>query len=893
MKNLLLGVFLMIGIGVFAQGTVSGTVIDMEMSSPLPGANVQVVGTSNGTTTNFDGEFSLEVSTSTGKIRISYLGFKTQEIDFEIESGQSLDLGEINLQASADALDEIVVIGKGVVDVAIGRDTPVAVSTVTSKDIQKRSGNEEFPTLLRSVPSVYANTQGGGYGDSEIRVRGFDQSNTAVLLNGQPINGMEDGNMYWSNWQGVKDIASAVQVQRGLGASKLAISSVGGTINIVTETYNNTERSYVQQDVANGNYTKSTAYHTTGANENGWSSTYMLSYWQGEGNYYDGTEGEGLTYFFSVGYKPSDEHAFNLLLTGAPQTHDQAYQGNIGNALDYGRRYNSNWGTRNGEYYNERTNFYHKPVVNLNWDWNISDDTDLSTVAYASIGRGGGTGPLGGFSSKNNANGQINFDAIIENNQNLPTTSYGGSDLRIGNDPSLNGDDTGYITRASMNNHFWTGMVSNLNHRVNDELEFNVGFDYRYYHGDHYRQVVDRLGLDGWYEGGNGSIPNGQPVLQNYDVNLFSPTFNNARSDQQIGYSNSEDIAYIGGFGQVEYKTDKFSTFLQAALSNQKHTRYDYFAYTLPSEQESESVENVGYNVKTGLNYNIDDKHNVFTNIGYYSRQPFHDNVYRTFTNEINPLADNEDITGLELGYGFTSENFSANFNAYWTKWANRTDTSSLFRDLDGDDVDEEYIANFTQIEQTHYGVELDFLYKPIYGLNITGMASVGNWEYSDNPNQDVFDANTLEIIPEISGTESYVDGEKIGNAPQTTFNLGASYNVTDNLSVDADWFYYGNLYANLDPLEFTDSEADNEILELPTYDLVRIGASYNLDLGDNKSLDFRGSIDNVFNEVYLTSLETNRQVEAGDRTFKGIAETNRGFFGFNRQWSLSVRFNF
>ena len=251
------------------------------------------------------------------------------------------------------------------------------------------------------------------------------------------------------------------------------------------------------------------------------------------------------------------------------------------------------------------------------------------------------------------------------------------------------------------------------------------------------------------------------------------------------------------------------------------------------------------------------------------------------------------DITGVELGYGFTSENFSANFNAYWTKWANRTDTSSLFRDLDGDDVDEEYIANFTQIEQTHYGVELDFVYKPIYGLSITGMAALGNWEYSDNPNQDVYDSNTLEIIPEISGTESFVDGEKIGNAPQTTFNLGASYNVTDHFSVDADWFYYGNLYANLDPLEFTDPDAENEIIELPTYDLVRIGASYNLDLGDNKSLDFRGSIDNLFNEVYLTSLQTNRQVEEGDRTFKGISETNRGYFGFDRQWSLSVRFNF
>ncbi|MDN6311050.1 MAG: hypothetical protein L0J60_10270, partial [Psychroflexus sp.] len=64
-------------------------------------------------------------------------------------------------------------------------------------------------------------------------------------------------------------------------------------------------------------------------------------------------------------------------------------------------------------------------------------------------------------------------------------------------------------------------------------------------------------------------------------------------------------------------------------------------------------------------------------------------------------------------------------------------------------------------------------------------------------------------------------------------------------------------------------------------------------ELEGKKSLEFRGSIDNLFNEVYLTSLSSNRAVESGDRTFKGISERNRGYFGFDRQWSLSVKFNF
>src|SRR5699024_11112018 len=109
-------------------------------------------------------------------------------------------------------------------------------------------------------------------------------------------------------------------------------------------------------------------------------------------------------------------------------------------------------------------------------------------------------------------------------------------------------DNLGYITRASMNNHFWVGAVSNFNHKINEEFQFNLGVDYRYYHGDHYRHVVDFLGLDGWYVGNNASIPNGQYVFSNYEVDLFSPTFETARADQRIDYGYSEDIAYIGGF---------------------------------------------------------------------------------------------------------------------------------------------------------------------------------------------------------------------------------------------------------------------------------------------------------------------------------------------------------
>ena len=129
----------------------------------------------------------------------------------------------VNAQESAadslfNMLDEIVVTS-AVIDVAVARQTPVAVSTISPAEISLKVGNQEFPEIMNTTPGVYATKQGGGYGDSRISLRGFDQTNTSFLINGQPVNDMENGRLYWSNWQGLTDVASGIhgnQIQNGL-----------------------------------------------------------------------------------------------------------------------------------------------------------------------------------------------------------------------------------------------------------------------------------------------------------------------------------------------------------------------------------------------------------------------------------------------------------------------------------------------------------------------------------------------------------------------------------------------------------------------------------------------------------------------------------------------------
>ena len=804
---------------------------------------------------------------------------------------QEADDDSLDLQE----LEEVVLIGGGVIDLAEDRNTPVATSTIKGSDIQKKIGTQDITMTLVNTPSIYVSGQGGGFGDTRIAVRGFEQDNTAYMLNGQPINGMEDGKMYWSNWSGMNDVASVVQIQRGLGASKLAISSVGGTVNFVMKSNDKREGGFAYAGFANDNYLKATYSYDTGK-KGKWATSFLMSHWQGDG-YNEGTRGQGQTYFLSVGYDVNDKHSLNFLMTGAPQWHDQNFGKSISSLLEYGRKYNNNWGMYGDTYMTERRNFYHKPVFNLNWDWDIDDTSSLSTVVYASTGNGGGTGGRG--QRIRNDRGNIDYDAIY--GYNLSTSGAGGNYAAEG----------GYVTRASMNMHNWVGLVSNYQTQLNDNLSFNVGVDLRTYYGEHFRIVENFHGLTSWQEnirlrdqnnnhqiyGSWGTYKN---VITTRDMaaNPWSATFASFNQDEKIAYSNDERITYGGIFTQLEYTADSFSAFFQGSVSSQQHQRFDHYQYAdqalidgtssqstgtplpggITDGVDSEKVDNMGYNAKAGAAWNLGADGTVFVNAGYYSRQPYHDNIYLNYTNQVNPLMSNETIVGLEAGYTYSSPNFSTNVNVYRTSWADRVVTSFNVQDD---------VVTFTTnegVEQLHQGLEFDFRAKPQPDMpyTLTGFLSVGDWVYQGSAVSRVTDEDQNVI----STSEEDVDGGQVGDAAQFTAGMGIDVQLAERLSMDSDIRFYDNLYA--------DVGAVKENLKVPSYHVVDMGMSYKMYVGeDGNSLNVRLNINNLFDRVYINELRTNIAAEAGDETWNGVNVANQGYFGLGRTWNVGLRYKF
>ena len=864
MKKLLLFIFLLGGLTAFSQGTVTGTLIDSETGDTLPSANVVETGTSNGTVSDMDGKFTLNVSNNEGTITVSFVGYSTRMVSYTLTNGAA-DLGSINVDVDADALGEVVVVGKGVIDLAGGRKTPIAVTTIMAEEIQRKvSGNVEVTEALKNAPSTHISGE-SGFGDSQFFLRGFDQTNIAILLNGQPVNGMEDGRVYWSNWAGISDIANAIQVQRGLGASKLAISSVGGTTNIVMKAADLKAGGFARFIGGNDSYAKGTFSYNTGRNAKGWAFSALVDYWQAHRKWSKGTYGQGQNYFFAVGYKPNDTHSFNFLITGAPQLHGQKWSQSL-ERIDADPKFNEHWGRDSETGVNgtsitsERQNYYHKPVMNFNWDFNISDKTDLSTVAYASWGRGGGTGNYGSSSQRIRTEdpdgdgpliGQIDYEAIRAQNEAIGVGSF----------PS-----NGYARRSSVNNHQWFGLVSNLSHDLSEYFSLNVGVDGRHYTGDHFRQLVDLYGLDGWDDGTDYGV-----ITATYDATPWASLSDFASEEERIGYDYSETIQYIGGFGQLEYAKDNFTMFVQGSYSSQSYEREGRFVAHESGLGTSDKVSKTGYNIKGGTSYTIADNHRVYLNAGFYSRQPYLDNIFKNVrsSNDLyeNPEVDNEEITSFEAGYQYKNNRVKANFNAYATDWDNRTlvdfDREPGDDGIDGTDDDVEVNILQRGVRQYHAGAEFDITYKPTDWLSLMGYVSGGSWYYKGESNVFVYNDDTGNLIREEEGINR--DGVKVSTAPQVTMGLGGLVKLMKGLSVDANINYRDRHYTFTDVS--TEAGPDYKPERLGAYAITDAGVTYRFDLGSNK-LTFRANVYNVFDAIKLANTDAFGYFTTNGRTF-------------------------
>ncbi len=183
LQNLILPIFLLLGSFIYAQ-SVSGTVSDA--MGPLPGVNILVKGTTNGTQTDFDGNYTLSNLNSGDVLVYSFIGYSSQEITY---TGQATI--DVTLQEDATTLDEVVVIGYGTTTV---KDATGAVAAVTAEDFNRGVISSPEQLIQGKTAGVQISQNSGEPGAGiAIRIRGTNSvrsnNNPLFVVDGVPLAG--------------------------------------------------------------------------------------------------------------------------------------------------------------------------------------------------------------------------------------------------------------------------------------------------------------------------------------------------------------------------------------------------------------------------------------------------------------------------------------------------------------------------------------------------------------------------------------------------------------------------------------------------------------------------------------------------------------------------------
>ncbi len=895
----------------------SGVVVDAE-NEPIIGATVLVPGTKAATATNIDGKFTLKVPENGKEIRISFIGYKTAVLK------PAADMGTIVLEQETLMLNDVVVtqsVGKN-------RETPVAMSTIDAAAIEYKLGNQELLEVLKTTPGVYTRSEGGGFGDAKTRMRGFDSPNVAMLINGIPVNDMEWGGVYMSNWANLSDVASSIQTQRGLGATMISTPSIGGTINIITRTIDAERGGSLWYGTGNDGLNNIGLKFSTGLMKNGWAITLLGSRKWADG-YIQGTAYESYSYFLNITKRFNEKHQLGLTAFGAPQWHDQR---NYRNGLtvegwqsvkDYmdgesPYRFNPTYGFRkDGTMYNSSHNEYHKPQIALNHIWQIDNTSSLSSSVYMSITSGGGrsgygrtvTNPDGTTKSYSSAwygatNGVLN---------NTFRTAEGWVDygaIEDMNAASTTGSNM--VMTMSNNSHQTYGLISSYKKAFNfnngDKLNIIGGIDMRYYVAHHNNEITDLFG--------------GEYYMDDYNRNQVKPSmrkiYNNENKawlyehlhvGDKVGRNYDGFTAQEGLYAQAEYTMldNKLNLVLAGSFNNNTYWRKELF-YADPENARSATKNFVAGSVKGGANYNIDRHNNVFFNAGYISRAPyFSGGVFLSAqrSNLTNPHSKNEKVGSIELGYGYHSPILAINVNAYFTKWMDRT--MSKGQNLpDTNNGTNAYYFNMNGVDARHMGVEIAAKYKPTKWMEVDAMLSLGDWQWDSNATGYFYNQNG-DPLKSISGSTAgelasgimapdhlYATldqkGVKVSGSAQTTTALGVTFRPFEGFRIGADWTAYFRNYSDID-LDVDDLKNNGVLFagnpwRIPWGNQLDLSASYRFKIGGVKATVF-GNVNNLCNYNYVTQAETPL---GADGTWKNAYSV---FYSFGRTYSIKLKIDF
>ncbi|NBC67151.1 MAG: TonB-dependent receptor plug domain-containing protein [Bacteroidetes bacterium] len=233
--SLLFFCFSFLSVKLYAQtaGSVTGLVTDQQTGELLPGANIMIQGTSNGTSTNADGRFSLNgIEPGSKTLVISYLGYEAQTRSVDIESNETVFL-EIELVDNFVKMEGITVQGyrQGQARALNQQKTAPNIKNVVAADLIGRFPDQNAAEALRRVPAVSVQRDQGEA--RYVQIRGTNPNLSNISINGEQIPSPEGDVRYAALDMIPSDVLSSIEVTKAI-TPDMDGDAIGGSVNLNT-----------------------------------------------------------------------------------------------------------------------------------------------------------------------------------------------------------------------------------------------------------------------------------------------------------------------------------------------------------------------------------------------------------------------------------------------------------------------------------------------------------------------------------------------------------------------------------------------------------------------------------------------------------------------------------
>lgn len=750
------------------------------------------------------------------------------------------------------------------------------------------SASDNISGLLNSSMDVFYRTAAYEFSSSFFKVRGLDSDNAIVHINGIKMNKLYNGRPQWSNWGGLNDVLRNQELSNGSIPLKYNFGGILGSNNINIRASEYGEGGRITYSSSNRSYSnRLMATYNSGMLEKGWAYSLSIGRRWGNEGYQDASFYDSNSAFLSVQKIFNNKHSLNLAAIYAPNRRGKVSP-NTQEVYDLkGIKYNEYWGYQDGEKRNSRVKRVVEPIILLNHDWTIDENSSLETsfgyqfgeMGNSRLDYAGGANPSpayyqdlpsyfladtngpdyeGAYIAQENFvnNGQINwnriYDANLTNNQSNLNAAYVLYEDRV--------DDTQLTVNSA------------YNREINENIKITTSVNYRNLVSDNFAEITDMLG---------GYSYSNIDSFDNLDYNLLSPNSVVSHGDK-FKYHYEMNAEELSLFSMINFTFNKLEFYLAGDITNTTYQRDGIFENEANAGNSSglgEEIKFDGYGFKAGITYKFSGKHILDFNSAYLQKAP---SIRNTFTNsrvnhnvvgsDVNGLINNSPITeekimSFDANYIFRTPIFTGRLTGFYSEVKDANEISFYYADgLVGFADDSEFIQEILQgIDKKYLGIEFGVEAQIIPTVKLKGAASIGQYTYDNNPYLYLgADNNTVAVGP--SNLENY----KIAGGPQKAYSVGFEYRDPDYWFIGVTSNFFTNTYLDVSPLTRTqnfylaqdglpfndyDINTARDLLKQEKFDDYMVvnmigGKSWKI---DDYYVGFFASINNILDQKYRT----------------------------------------